>query len=212
MVRFFCICLLTLLSIPQSVFAQFTDFQTWSSITIEKSLSKKLDGSLEQQLRLDENSTQFRQTFTELGAKYRLWKKLDAGASYRFIVRPNSTGQRIYLDVEYNWKLKKWKINPRLRYQHDFITDNFQANFLRPKLTISYKIDKKWEPFVAGELFYLIFYYQGNFVPAYRLFAGTTYDFNKRNSLKVFYLLEQEVNVNNAAQNHIISVGYKYDF
>jgi hypothetical protein len=191
--------------------AQAQDFQTWSSVTFQKSFSKKVSASAQQQLRLNENSAQLRQIFTDAGFKYEVIKNLSIAGNYRFIVRPGGIDHRAYADLDYSWKKKKLAINPRARLQHDFVDGFNDNNYLRGKLTLEYRITKKWKPFIAGELFYRIFYYRGNKFDEYRLNAGTNFDLNKKNSFKISYLMQQEFNVNARNQNHILAIGYEYD-
>jgi hypothetical protein len=195
-----------------SLFAQVEDFRTWYSISLEKSFSKKLEAGLEQMLRLSENSTQFSQTYSDVGIQYNAVKRLSISANYRFTIRPNENVQRVYSSISYSLKYNDWKAEPRLRVEHYFIPASKDLNLLRPKLSISNKINKRFELFVSGELFFTIFYYEGDMLNQYRLSAGTDYNFNRKNSLQLYYIYEKEVNVNAASLNHILGVGYKYKF
>lgn len=192
-------------------YAQVQDFQTWSSISFQKSFAKKVSADVQQQLRLNENSTKLRQTFTDAGIKYEAMKNVSISGNYRLIFRPHAIDHRVYADIDYSWKKKKLAITPRARLQHDFVDGFNDNNYLRGKLTLEYRITKKWKPFIAGELFYRIFYYRGNKFDEYRLNAGTNFNLNKRNSFKISYLMQQEFNVNARNQNHILAIGYEYD-
>lgn len=202
---------LLLLSLP-NCFAQTTDFQTWSTVSLQKSFSKKISVTLQQELRLDDNSTQFHLTFTDAEFKYKLTKWFNATANYRFIVKPDEIDHRIYSDLYYLWKNKKIEAELRLRVQHEFVPNDVDENYLRPKLELSYKIKKKWEPYISEELFYHVLYYKGDKFDESRLSAGTHYDFDKRNSIKAYYMYEQEFNVNDALHAHVLGVAYEYDF
>ncbi|MBX7109164.1 MAG: DUF2490 domain-containing protein [Chitinophagales bacterium] len=195
-----------------TVHAQEQDFQTWTSAQINKKISKKIDLQLSQELRLKNNSTQLGTTFTEAGCKYKVRKQLDVAASYRFIVAQDAVSHRVSLDVSYEVEAGHWSAEPRLRYLHQIQHDQPAENYIRPKLSVNYRINKRWEPYVSGELFYHAFYNEGNEFDQYRLSAGFEYSFTKQHAVKLYYLLTQEMNVNNALQRHIAGLSYKYDF
>ena len=142
--------------------AQTTDFQTWTSISTEKSFSKKWSASLKEELRLQDNSTRLRLNYIDLGAEYKFSKRFDMSAAYRFIIKPDEIDQRIYADFTYAQPIQEWTIDARIRVQHQFVPNGDDENYIRPEVTVKYKISKKWEPFIAEELFYRIFYNQGN--------------------------------------------------
>ena len=203
-------CLSLLLLFSTWVFSQTTDFQTWSSISAEKALSKKWSVSLENELRLQDNSTRLRTDYIDVSAKYKWTKRFDVSGSYRFIVKPDKLGQRIYADFSYEQPLEKWTIDSRIRIQHQFNTTSDDENYLRPQVTLRYKLSKKWEPFIEQEFFYQLFYYQGDQFDESRTSAGTKYKFNKQHSLKGFYLYEYEFNVNDPLRANVIGVSYEY--
>ena len=195
-----------------AVNAQEKDFQTWTSAEIDKKLSKKFKLQLSQELRLKNNSTQLGSTFTDAGFKYKVLKNLDAGLYYRFIVTQDAVAHRPYLDVSYDLEQGRWTIEPRLRFQHQVQRDQPAEDYIRPKLSINYRVVKHWGPYVSGEFFYHTFYNKGNEIDQYRLSAGVDYSFTKEHSLKVYYLFSQELNVTNALQRHVAGLSYKYDF
>ena len=203
---------LLLLFFPLSLFSQIKDFQTWNSITIQKSFTKKLDGIFGEELRLQDNCSQFNTSFTDAGLKYELFKNFAVEVYLRFIINPDDVAYRPYTDLSYKLKLHKWYFAPRLRYQHQWEQNKTEKNYFRPKLTISYKINRHWEPYVSGELFYHAFYYKGDFFDEYRASAGIEHDFNNHHSLKLFYLFDQEFNVNAAEENHVAGAAYEIDF
>jgi hypothetical protein len=209
----FCLCFfLFLIFICSRGHAQEKDFQTWNSIGLKKSITKKLDLTLSQELRLRYNSTRLRTSFTDIGLNYEVINNLDVGISYRFIISPGAVAHRAYSDVSYKYSLNKWSFQARIRYQHQVEINTFAKNYFRPKVTIDYNINKKWEPYISAELFYRAAYYKGDLFDEYRLSAGIAYDFNKRHSIKGFYLLNQEFNVNAADEDHVAGVSYEYDF
>lgn len=205
------IYLILILCFPGShTFAQYQDIESWWSATIKKRLYDKTDFSVEQMLRLNENATSFQQTFTDVGLKHELFDNFLVSGNYRLIIKEALVTQRLYAALEYRYRWKNWKAEPRLRVEHTFVPNDFDENYVRPKLTISNKLNKRFEPFVAGELFYKVWYYKGDVFDQYRISGGTEYKFNNSHSLECYYIFEQEMNVNEAEQTHIFGIGYKY--
>jgi len=202
---------------PFSLFAQegnpyIKDFQTWSSIDVDHSFNKHWKGFLGEELRLKDNSTQLRTSFTDVGIKWKALKNFSVSGAYRLIIRPQEITNRLYADLAYQFKENDLTVTGRIRLQHEFVPDANDENYIRPDLSFEYKINKHFQPFAEGELFYHVLYYKGDELDEYRLSAGTTYKFDGSNDVKVFYLFEQQVNVNAAQQNYVLGVNYSHDF
>ncbi len=167
---------------------------------------------MQEEVRLKDNSTRLRTSYTDVGVKYHVTKSFDILGAYRFIVKPDEISQRLYADISYEWKKDKWSVEPRIRLQHEFIMNDVDENYLRPQLTMRYKISKKWEPFIEEELFYHALYYKGSEFDESRTSAGTRYKFNKDHSLKIFYLYEYQFNVNDPLSANVMGISYEFDW
>lgn len=192
--------------------AQETIFQTWTSAGIEKKLSKQLSLLLSEELRLGYYNPNAYAFLTEAGMKYKLGKKMDAAFSFRVTVRENEIAYRPFIDLSYEIMLKKWKIEPRLRYQYQIQKNETAESYFRVKTTLSYEINKRWQPYISGEIFYHSFYYKGSSFDEYRLAAGIEHTYKKAHTIKLHYLFDQEFNVNNATQRHVAGFAYEYEF
>lgn len=175
-------------------------------------IAKKLHFELSQELRLKNNSSALNSTFTEMGFKYKLLKNLDGGIYYRFTITPDGFTHRPFADVSYEIKMHDWTIEPRLRYQHQEELNKIAKNYIRAKVTVSYAINKHWEPYMNGEIYYHAFYYKGSQFDEYRVSTGMKYDLSKEHAFKIFYLFGTEFNVNNALQAQVAGISYEYDF
>ena len=210
--KYFVFALLLLVFFLKKSFSQTTDFQTWNSATVEKSISKDWVAGIQEEIRFKDNSTRLRTSYTDIGLKYQLSKSFDLSAAYRFIIKTDETSQRIYTDFSYEWEKGKWSVKPRVRLQHEFITNDVDENYIRPQLTVRYKISKKWEPFIEEELFYHALYYKGSEFDESRTSAGTRFKFNKDHSLKIFYLYEYQFNVNDPLYANVLGISYEFDW
>ena len=197
-----------LLFFPFLLIAQEQDFQQWSKIGVSYDLNKDLSVSLDQGLRFRENASLPDVTFSNLSFKYDLIKKWSVAVGYRYITdfdlsQNTSTIHRIYADVNYRKKKKRWLMKNRLRYQYQ--EENFT---LRDKVSLSYNIRKTpLEPFTAFELFF-----KDSEFKKWRFTLGASYPFLKEFDIDVYYRLQQSFNTNNPKQLHILGLGMEYKF
>ena len=197
-----------LLFFPFLLIAQEQDFQQWSKIGVSYDLNKDLSVSLDQGLRFRENASLPDVTFSNLSLKYDLIKKWSVAIGYRYITdfdlsQNTYTIHRIYTDVNYRKKKKRWLMKNRLR--HQFQEENFT---LRDKVSLSYNIRKTpLEPFTAFELFF-----KDSEFKKWRYTLGASYPFSKEFDIDVYYRLQQSFNTNNPKQLHILGLGMEYKF
>ena len=197
-----------LLFCPFLLIAQEQDFQQWSKIGVSYDLNKDLSVSLDQGLRFRENASLPDVTFSNLSLKYDLIKKWSVAIGYRYITdfdlsQNTSTSHRIYTDVNYRKKKKRWLMKNRLR--HQFQEENFT---LRDKVSLSYNIRKTpLEPFTAFELFF-----KDSEFKKWRYTLGASYPFLKEFDIDVYYRLQQSFNTNNPKQLYILGLGMEYKF
>ena len=197
-----------LLFCPFLLIAQEQDFQQWSKIGVSYDLNKDLSVSLDQGFRFRENASLPDVTFSNLSLKYDLIKKWSVAIGYRYITdfdlsQNTSTSHRIYTDINYRKKKKRWLMKNRLRYQYQ--EENFT---LRDKVSLSYNIRKTpLEPFTAFELFF-----KDSEFKKWRYTLGASYPFLKEFDIDVFYRLQQSFNTNNPKQLHILGLGMEYKF
>ena len=204
-------------------FSQVNDAALWTSVNIEKKINNRLTANLSQEFRFKENISELGTAFTEIGVEHKIIKRLSASISYRFIQnrRNNDTyslRHRMNIDVAYRIKWKKLNITIRERWQNQVkdvqsSPEGFDPeSYLRSKLTFKYNLEKKYTPWIAGELFYQLNNSKGNEIDNLRYSMGVDYKFNKKNSLTLFYLINQEVNVNDPWTSYVIGVNYSYSF
>lgn len=211
--------LLFLLLISTLTFSQEKDFQWWNKLTIEKRISPRMRLSLTDGLRFKENVSQFSRHFNQINFSYNFTPKFSTTISYRLVQKGDdklglSIRNRMQMDLIYEVNIKKFSITFQERFQSHVADINRKAdwnvpvNYLRSRITIDYKLDSKLRPFASAELFYLLGYDFTN----YRLRAGLNYKLNKRNSLGLFYMLDQEINENNPRSDFILGTSYKHSF
>ncbi|PWH86114.1 DUF2490 domain-containing protein [Brumimicrobium oceani] len=217
MSKYFLFLLLLVLSTIAS--AQITeDARLWTGISISKEFND-LEFTLGTEYRLDENFSHTDKVLGEIGAEYKLSKRFSAGANYRY-ARDNDYEEYSYelshrfdIGVEYDIKFWEFKFKNRVKYQIQTapIEEN-NPTYIRNKTTLEYKIENKKKdikPFISYE-----FHYQLNdqmTINRSRFSAGSKFDLNKRNSIKLFYIYEYKFNRKNLQVGHIYGVSYSID-
>lgn len=199
--------LVLFLFFPLLLIAQEKDFQQWSKIGVSYDLNKDLSVSLDQAFRFRENASLTDVSFSNLALKYDI-KKWSVAIGYRYITdfdlsQNTSISQRIYTDINYSKKKKRWRIKNRLRYQYQ--EENFT---LRDKIFLKYNIRKTpLEPFTTFELFF-----KDSEFKKWRYTLGVSHPFLKEFDIDAFYRLQQSFNTNNPKQLHILGLGMEYKF
>ncbi len=193
---------------PFLLIAQEQDFQQWSKIGVSYDFNKDLSVSLDQAIRFRENASLADVTFSNLSLKYDLIKKWSVAIGYRYytdfdLSQNTSISHRIYTDINYSKKHKRWRIKNRFRFQYQ--EENFT---LRDKIFLKYNIRKTpLEPFTTFELFF-----KDPEFKKWRYTFGVSHPFLKEFDLDAFYRLQQSFNTNNPKQLHILGLGMEYKF
>ena len=202
--------------------AQTEDFQLWSGIRLDIKVTKSISAKIEEELRLMDNITQVDNYFTDAGISYNFRNNFTLGGYYRFI-RKNEPGDiysnihRYYFDLEYDNRLGRWEFSLRTRYQSRY--KNIKSselgykpeNHSRNKIGLSYDIYRSpLKPELWCEVYYQLNNNRGNKIDKIRLAPELNYSINRSNRVKIYYMIEKECSVKNAATNYIVGIGYIY--
>jgi len=95
----------------QNSFGQYQDFHTWSELTFEKKLNKKVSLIFQQDIRLQNNPSLFKDYITVFGVQYKFNKHLRIRGSYRYTYSYDiedlfENEHRYYGDIKLKQKLK----------------------------------------------------------------------------------------------------------
>jgi hypothetical protein len=217
----------TLCLIPSQNYAQdgttivTQDLETWTSIGIKYKPTKKITFGLNQELRINQNSTLIDQIFTDLSFGYKLTKSFYLGLSTDFILDrgakfPFEKDLRVQLDFGYKHKKKDFSFNYRLRFQNrnelglsSSEGDHFK-NHLRLRADINYNIKNwKFDPSFSAELFRDLTKNTGRFNEL-RFAIGTDYSFKKWGELGLFYLYQRALGTSYPKNTFVIGLNYTY--
>lgn len=194
------------------------DFGGNVSVELSKKLGKKVDISLEEEVRLTQNWSHFDRSATTLGADFKLIKKyLKGGVAYSALVY-NETNYRL-LDHRAIASLTgtayagNFEFSLRARYQATFLDDSYgnshkvnPKQILRGKAEIEYDVAKiKLNPYISAEAYYEIAKKDCN---RFKYSIGAKKKINKHNSVSLGFQMDDKLKTN----NYYLLVGYGYKF
>ncbi|HPS11758.1 MAG TPA: DUF2490 domain-containing protein [Prolixibacteraceae bacterium] len=202
--------------------AQTTDFRLRAGISVEKELSKKMAVAVGYEHRSYNHFTLF-QELVEPSVSYEVIKPLTIGAEWRIMADQNlkrrvSYKQRGAISLRYKKEIGDFdlKIKTAIQYGFDDLTNtsgNFNKLINRNSVSIDYTIYKsKFAPFASYEFFYYLNDPHGGIINQSRLRAGTSYRLSKAAEISAYYLFENEFNVADPVDSHIVGFSFGYKF
>lgn len=204
--------LLALMGAATGLHAQVQkDAQLWKGLVLQKTfLDNRIQLSLNEEVRLRNNMSEVRTSFTDVSLYYKLHKRWAAGLGYRYSVKPDLNGHRLYGDLVWKPKIKgPLGLTIRTRVQHDFDRLD-QGTTLRPRLWLDYNLPKtKLEPYVGAEPFFRLDE-AANF-DQFRLYAGLKYPLRKKVELRLGYIMAQDIDGAAREQDHSLMVRVTID-
>ncbi len=203
---------------------QVEDFQTWWELEFNKEISGRLELNGELEQRFKNNSLQYNRTQLTLAASYDLldYLSLAGGARTVFVMDGEQelhARYRIHLDGVGSYDLSGFDLSLRIRLQYgfdDFVAlrfVNFNTLVIRNRLKVAHHIFG-----TRFGWFALVESWHGStresqwrsFAMRYSAGARFSPNFTSRFSLR--YILEDEFNVINPRQLHVVVLGYTYRF
>ena len=206
-------------------YVEVRDFETWTSAEFNFKPSKKLSFGLQQQVRLDNNSSELKNTFTQASASYALFKNFELEYGLRYIAINDNSGAvqgynydyRHHFDLSFKHKIKPLRLNHRLRYttRNEAGLSSEEGDMARQTLRYRMKIDyniKKWklDPILSGELFNRFENGINEGISDYRITFGTEYNLKKAGKIGIYYRFEKELNTSYPMEVHLIRLKYSF--
>jgi len=203
---------------------QVRDFQSWWELGLSKKISGSLDLEGEVEQRFKNNSLQYSRTLLTLGASYDLMDFITLGGGIRTIFIADREQRlraryRTHLDLSANYDLSGFTFSLRTRLQYGFedfmVLNEFSLNSLvnRNRLKATYHIfGTKFDGFALVESFHGSGMDARWITFAMRYSAGARYSPTFRSRFSLRYILEDEFNLADPRQFHILVLGYAYNF
>ena len=186
------------------------DNQSWTSIGFETKLPYSLKLEFEQELRLKDQLSTFNQTFSEVSLSYKVFDGLKIDIPYRYAIFEDKIKQRLSFSGSYKYSFKPISLKYRTKFQRTYEKEKTPEDLIRNKFTFEYKLSKKIEPYVSGELFHL-FNTDNDQLDEYRVSFGVTVDLPRKKSIKIFYTYKKE-DITKSSPDEINVFGLAYSF
>ena len=184
------------------------DTELWNSVGLETELPYSLKLELEQSLRLEEQVSSFKQTFTETSISYDM-NGIKLFIPFRYAIFQDKIKKRISIGGSYKYNFKPISIKYRSKFQRTYEESETPKHITRNKFTLEYKINKKIKPYISGEISHLLNYNKYQY-DAYRLSFGVNVDLPRKKRVKIFYLFKLE-DITRSAQDKINVIGVAYN-
>ncbi len=206
---FFTVCTVALYVFSFSNHLQAQDNELWQGISLESEIADGLTLRLDDQLRLENNVSDFQLNLFNLEATYKVTPYFRLYSGYRYSILPVVNRNRLYVGGLLRKEVDAIQTEFRLytQYQYEFDKKEVTSSYLRPKAHIQFEPKgKKIEPFIAAELFYRLSSEPD--ADLYRLYAGLDYELTGRNTLRFMYARETWIEGQDA---NIYSLGFIMD-
>jgi len=157
----------------------------------------------------DQLST-FNQTFSEVSLSYKVFDGLKIDIPYRYAIFEDKIKQRLSFSGSYKYSFKPISLKYRTKFQRTYEKEKTPEDLIRNKFTFEYKLSKKIEPYVSGELFHL-FNTDNDQFDEYRVSFGFAVDLPRKKSIKIFYTYKKE-DITKSSPDEINVFGVAYNF
>jgi len=192
--------------------------ELWVGGTVDIDIIKDLYVELETQIRSSDGMATYNGYYGEASAGYKINKHLKIKATYRYTnkaghhnseIRPTNNRERVSGDVNLDFG-DKISFKYRLKYQHARERNtNKKYNYIRNKVGIDYDLHNMAKPFIAGEIYYRLD--NKNELRAFRYTIGLDSGITKNLSIKSFFRVEKEINVDYPTKYYIMGIMFSYD-
>ena len=186
------------------------DTESWSSIGFETRLPYSIELELDQGLRLKDQMSSCKQTFTQVSIAYEIIDGMKIFVPIRYAIFEDKTKQRISAGGSYKYDLKPLSFKYRSKFQITFEENEPSRELVRNKFSIDYKINKKLKSYISGEVFHLYDLDQYQY-DEYRISTGMNMSIKKKRQLKIFYTYKlEDLTRSSTNQINIFGIGYNF--
>ncbi len=192
-----------------------SDFESWHAIELQGRFSPKTDIWLSNEMRFNNNSTEFKKYLLDFGIDHKITKRFTITGAYRFTHFYDNTNYKnehvAYSIFKYTQRIQRYVIEIQTRWQYTAEIFNHRVDkeewLSRNKITVNYKWPTQpLTPYVAFEHFIQLSPYV--YSDKYRIMIGIKYNFSKKHSASLYYGLQQWFNENKISY----LVGWKYGY
>lgn len=223
-----CILLFILLCSKHLIQAQSNyyddDAALWLKLELDKKMGDRFSFQWSNQIRVNNNITQFGQVASDIGFQYKVHKQFKMLMGYvwrenRILNGSYLTSQQVYTGFVFSQHFKRFTVQYRFRMQNQWKAveqskESFITNsVIRNKVKVEYELNKRWMPFVAVELsqsLYLLSMYPKS---RSRYYFGTTFKPMQSHKVEVYFMLQNySVYKNQPKRFFVYGITYNISF
>lgn len=195
---------LSFLGFVCSLNAQVNDFETWNSINLSIKPIKKTTFYLSQELRMFENSTQFKKYLVDVGGEVKVYKKFKLTLGYRYsrfndLPEAYKNEHLFSGSLGYSLGFDRFNLSVQTKFQHSYEVNGWKTirsteTTFRNKLSLAYDIYRSpLSPYAYYELFTLLNEPDGTYNEKYRLLGGVKYKLQGSQSIAAFFGIQKSL-------------------
>lgn len=200
--------------------AQTADAGLWVDASLSRELTDNLNLTLSPEIRLDENMSRWARGFFDLGAEYRVSKRVSMSATYR----GGWANDGVHIDsrqrVQYGVSAKDKRGDFVLQYQTRFqaslsgAASDADADFVsvwRNRAGVKYTGLKRLDVSTSFEVFNSVSSYTPFALENWRWMFQATRKISKKQSATVGYLIQRDLTESPQEIDYVILLSYKVD-
>lgn len=196
------------------------DAYFWGYYEFIFELDKKWSLDFKNQVRLNENATRFDYTAVDAGVSYDLTKWLDLNLTYRYNLKNHwSDGwqhsHQLRGNIQFSHGIGDFKFYNRSRFQTG-VEDSFDLTaaaddlFYRNRTRVKYDIGSRWDIYAYFEAYFRMGPPEPDEGSIYRtrVSAGANFEVNSRESIRFFFVQDEQVRRSRPSQRYFFGFGY----
>lgn len=198
------------------------DFSTSYDAGVSKKFFKRLELGLTESVSLNNNSSTIDKFSSKADVSFAVIRKMfKVGVSYYAIAKNRHDDFYLnhrfqgYTNLKYdvNRFTFAWRSRYQMTYRPEKELEKQWINYWRNRLSVSAKMPKiALHPGVAAEMFLRTNNYKGNEISKMRYEFFLKYEFDKKNSLKLYYQYDDAMNVKNPKDVSNLGLAYQFSF
>jgi len=191
--------------------AQHTDGAAWLYTGVNAEVAKDLDAEAGQEIRYNVSVSDLYQWNSHASLTYKFTKKIKVSGDYRYSVRSSGNTHRVGFGIGLREGFGDLDLAYRSKIQYSTAADGNEGSVWRNKGTVSYTLNKDWETYGSGELFYNLSN-EGNALNGFRSEIGIDYSPNKHHDLTASWIYDMEFQVSFPEKLHVLNLSYIYNW
>ena len=183
----------------------YNDAQLWFNLYLEKKITKKFLIHLNQQDRFENNISQYRLGYADVGITYRFTKQFKILVDYVFTEKKRNTDyfrtvHQGYAALVFKKDIRRWRFSYRnmlqVQYNEPMTSKSGYIPYWydRNKFTIRYEASKRFLFYTAEELYCPLNNPRPVYLDRSRTFIGMFYNITKTNQLELYFMFQSLLN------------------